>query len=98
MTRAWNIDKVMKKTLILAPNSGPPFSNTIELERAVFFNVNERTNGPRTDALALLLSNLLSELIDRDVLDHNALSRILVMQIDGIETPEQQPPYPEFLQ
>ena len=85
-----------QKTLILDPDH-PPRTNTLELERAVFFDVNERTNGPRTDALALMFANLLSELIDYGALLPDSVGRILAMSVLDIEIPEQQPPFPPEL-
>jgi len=87
----------MSKTLIFAPGSGPLFSDTMELSRAVLYNVNERTNGPRTDALALMFSNLLSELIDYGALLPESVGRILAMSVTDIQDVEKMPPFQEDL-
>lgn len=73
----------MSKELILDPND-PPHSNTIGLQRAVEWDVYERTDKEPHVILTQMVANLLDELITIGALGPEGIGRILAMSVTDI--------------
>jgi len=83
------------KTLILNPTKAP-FTNTISMQRAVEFNLEERGAGEPFKAMALMFSSLLEELVDEGCLFYGNIGRILDMEVTGVEDTNKIPPFEEI--